>query len=156
MLTKNEKISLALKKRFAEHGHHHTGKTGWKPTEEQKALKRQRSIEAADRRGRLTVEQKKKRNIANVLRYRARLLNAIPDDADLKLIREIYENCPEGYHVDHVVALASGGSHHQDNLQYLQSNENCRKGKDRDYDKSLAIDWRSVIPGRAQGGPADC
>ena len=104
----------------------------------------------------MTVEQKKKRNIANVLRYRARLINAIPFDADLKLIREIYENCPENYHVDHIIALASGGFHHQDNLQYLQSNENCRKGKNRKYDQSLAIDWRTIIPGRSQGGTADC
>jgi 5-methylcytosine-specific restriction endonuclease McrA len=78
-----------------------------------------------------------------VYAYRARKYNAIPEDADLKLIREIYCNCPDEYHVDHIIALASGGKHHQDNLQYLPINENCRKGKTQNYDKSLALDWRN-------------
>jgi hypothetical protein len=145
MLTKNEKISITLKKRYAEQGHPSKGKPGWKPTEEQKALKKIKSLEVYERIGRLTDKQKKARNVANVLRYRARLINAIPSDSNLRLIKEIYENCPENYHVDHIIALANGGTHHQDNLQYLQSNENCRKGARENYDQSLAIDWRTVI-----------
>jgi hypothetical protein len=59
------------------------------------------------------------RIVANVLAYKARKRNAIIDDTDLSLIRKIYENCPKGYHVDHIIALSRGGLHHQDNLQYL-------------------------------------
>jgi hypothetical protein len=49
------------------------------------------------------------------------------------------------YHVDHIQALARGGAHHQDNLQYLPVSENCRKCADREYDKSKAIDWRTIV-----------
>ena len=145
MLTKNEKISESLKKHFLENGHHSTGKPGWKPSEEMKELKRQKNIEAWDRKGRVSEAHKKAKNKANVYAYRARLRNAIPEDADLKLIQKIYLHCPEGYHVDHIVALAIGGQHHQDNLQYLPISENCRKGKDRNYDESQIINWRTVI-----------
>ena len=156
MMTKNEKISATLKARFADQNHHLKGKTGWKHSDEQKELKRKRAIEAADRRGRVSEQHKKARNKANVYAYRARLRNAIPEDADLNLILEIYENCPEGYTVDHKIALARGGLHHQDNLQYLPGRENSRKNADRAFDESLIIPWETVIPGRSQGGTADC
>ena len=145
MTSKNEKISESLKKHFQENGHHKTGTAGWKHSEEMKELKRQKSIEAWDKKGRVSEAHKKARNKANVYAYRARLRNAIPDDADLKLITKIYENCPNGHHVDHRVALAAGGLHHQDNLQYLPVSENCRKGKNDKYDESLIIDWRSLV-----------
>jgi len=61
-------------------------------------------------------------------RRRARLLNQTPDDANHVWINLIYEHCPEGHHVDHIVALANGGPHHEDNLQYLTASDNCRKG----------------------------
>jgi hypothetical protein len=144
-MTKNENISKGLKKYFAEHGHHGKGKPGWTPSEEMKQLKRQKNIEAWDRKGRVSEQHKKARNKANVYAYRARLRNAIPEDADLKLIQKIYEYCPDGYHVDHIVALASDGKHHQDNLQYLPISENCRKGKSTVYDESLALNWRDYF-----------
>ena len=68
------------------------------------------------------------RNSANAARYRARKLDQTPPDADKELIDKIYENRPEGHHVDHIVALANGGPHHQDNLQYLTASDNCSKG----------------------------
>ena len=145
MKTKGEKISESLKKYYDENGHPTKGTKGWSPSEEQKEIKRQKAIEAWDKKGRLTKEQKAARNKANVYAYRARKRNAIPEDADLKLIRTIYENCPDGYHVDHIVALASGGLHHQNNLQYLEISENCRKGKGSEFDESKAIDWRTMI-----------
>ena len=144
-MTKNEKISASLKRHIKENGGHHSkGKPGWTPTQEQKESARLKTIAYWDRRGRTTEKQKKARNVAGVIAYRARQRNAITETTDLKLIRKIYENCPDGYHVDHIVALAAGGDHHQDNLQYLQANENCRKGKTDQYDKSKAIDWRTV------------
>ena len=145
MTTKNEKISQSLKKYFEDRDHHSKGKAGWTPSEEMKELKRKKAIEAWDRKGRVSEQHKKARNKANVYAYRARLRNAIPEDSDLDLIRKIYENCPEGYHVDHKVALASGGMHHQDNLQYLPISENCRKGKRDLYDESLVIDWKTIL-----------
>jgi len=144
-MTKNEKISATLKERYSKQDHPTKGKVGWKPNAEQRELKRQKSIEVWDRIGRATEKQKKARNKANVYAYRARMRNAIPEDADLKLIKNIYENCPEGYHVDHIQALAAGGKHHQDNLQYLEISENCRKGKGNEYDKSKSIQWKEFI-----------
>ncbi len=155
-MTKNEKIAETLKKRFKENGHHLKGIPGRKHTEEQKEVIRQRVIEFADKKGRVSEEHKKARNKANVYAYRARKYNAIIESSDLKLITHIYENCPNGYHVDHIHALSRGGLHHQDNLQYLPISENCRKNADRDYDKSLAIDWRTYIPLNAQGVRQDC
>jgi hypothetical protein len=145
-MTKNEKISETLKEHYAKNGHHQKGKPGKKLTDAEKKLHSERMREWHANRGLLSEKYKKARNKANVYAYRARLKNAIPEDSDLSLIRLIYENCPDGYHVDHIQALARGGLHHQDNLQYLPVSENCRKGADRSYDSSLAIDWRKFIP----------
>jgi hypothetical protein len=100
-----------------------------------------------DNRGRLSEEHKRAGNKANVYAYRARKRNAIPDNADLDLIRKIYQFVPEGYQVDHRIALASGGLHHQDNLQYLPASENARKGKREFYDESKVIRWQDLIVG---------
>ena len=143
-MTKNEKISASLKKRYAEEGHPTKGTQGWKHSDEMKELKKQKSLEYWDKRGRLTDKQKAARNKANVYAYRARKYNAIVESSDLELIKKIYENCPDGYHVDHIVALAAGGLHHQDNLQYLEISENCRKGKGSKFDPNKALDWREL------------
>lgn len=144
-MTKNEKISVALKKHYAEYGHPAKGIPGWKHDEEMKELKRQKTLEYWDKKGRLTDKQKAARNKANVYAYRARKYNAIVETSDLRLIKKIYENCPDGYHVDHIQALAAGGLHHQDNLQYLEISENCRKGKGSNYNSAKAIGWRTLI-----------
>ncbi len=140
-----QKVSESMKKFYGEHVHHAKGKPGFKPTEEQLVKISAGVKRAADLKGRVSEEHKKARNIAGVIAYRARKKNAIPPDADLKLIRKIYENCPSGYYVGHVVVLAAGGAHHQDNLQYLQASENCRKGKNKPYDQSKSIPWKSVL-----------
>lgn len=140
-----QKVSESMKKFYRENVHHSKGKPGAKPTAEQRAKISAGVKRAADLKGRVSEEHKKARNIANVIAYRARKKNSIPPDADLTLIRKIYENCPNGYHVDHIVALAAGGAHHQDNLQYLQASENCRKGKNKHYDQSKSIPWKSVL-----------
>jgi 5-methylcytosine-specific restriction endonuclease McrA len=73
---------------------------------------------------------KRKRAVANEAwaRYEARKRNQTPPDADIKVIQEIYKNCPEGYEVDHIIPISKGGLHHQDNLQYLTAEENRKKG----------------------------
>lgn len=78
---------------------------------------------------------KRKRALSNEAwqRYHARLKAQTPPDADLKLIQEIYINCPEGYEVDHVIPISKGGLHHQSNLQYLTQLDNRRKGNQLDW-----------------------
>jgi hypothetical protein len=62
---------------------------------------------------------------------RAEEKQAIPPWANLNKIKEIYDNCPEGYHVDHIYPLNgknSCGLHVENNLQYLSAKDNMRKG----------------------------
>lgn len=61
---------------------------------------------------------------------RALKLNATPSWANLSLIKEIYNSCPEGYHVDHIVPLQGKlvcGLHVENNLQHLLAVENMQK-----------------------------
>ncbi len=102
-------------------------------------------IDYWDNVGRVTDEHKSAKNKAGVNAYRAKKRNATPDDADMKLIREIYDHCPIGYEVDHIVPLSKGGLHHQDNLQYLPGLENRKKSNKTDYITSVALNWHDVI-----------
>ena len=61
---------------------------------------------------------------------RAQKLKATPKWANMDKIKEIYKNCPEGYHVDHVIPLNNPivcGLHVENNLQYLPASENLKK-----------------------------
>lgn len=62
---------------------------------------------------------------------RAQLLLRIPKWADTVSIKNFYDNCPEGYHVDHIIPLQGktvSGFHVLNNLQYLPALENISKG----------------------------
>lgn len=64
-------------------------------------------------------------------RRRAAKLLRIPLWSEVDKIKEFYTNCPEGYHVDHIVPLKGelvSGLHVINNLQYLPAKENCSKG----------------------------
>jgi hypothetical protein len=131
----NEKVSKTLSGRKPTGIKKHSQET--KERISQSHLKRDRF--------RLTLEQKRARNLAKVNAYHARKRNASHPEADLELIKKIYEFRPEGYHVDHIVAIADGGLHHESNLQYLPASENCRKCAGREYDMSLAIPWEEIL-----------
>lgn len=58
-------------------------------------------------------------------------LKATPSWANLEKIKEIYMNCPDGYHVDHIIPIRGRdicGLHIPENLQYLPAIENVKKG----------------------------
>ena len=67
---------------------------------------------------------------ANKAKRRASELKATPKFANLNKIKEIYKNCPKGYHVDHIIPLQSKivcGLHVEWNLQYLTPSANSSK-----------------------------
>lgn len=65
----------------------------------------------------------------NVLR-KEKVKTATPKWADLSKLKEVYLNCPEGMHVDHVIPLQGHnvcGLHVHTNLQYLTPYDNLSK-----------------------------
>lgn len=63
--------------------------------------------------------------------YKLHLMQRTPPWSDSSKIRSIYNNCPEGCHVDHIIPLRGelvSGLHVPENLQYLTAEENLSKG----------------------------
>lgn len=68
---------------------------------------------------------------ARAAKRRGRLKNATPSWCDMEAIKSFYRNCPDGYHVDHIIPLQGknvSGLHVSWNLQYLPARENLSKG----------------------------
>lgn len=62
--------------------------------------------------------------------YKRRVRIATPLWEDKNAIKEFYKNCPDGFHVDHIIPLRGKnvtGLHTLSNLQYLPKEENMRK-----------------------------
>ena len=140
-----QKKSIANKRYLENNEHPSKGKPGWKHSEEMKERKKIKTLEYFDKVGRRTPEQKAAKNRSGVSRYRARKNNATCPTANTKLMKLIFEKCPVGYDVDHIISITKGGKHHEDNLQYLPRIENRKKGNRDVYDESLAIKWQDVL-----------
>lgn len=68
--------------------------------------------------------------IQYALKKRQHIKQVTPSWADTLKINDIYNNCPEGYHVDHIIPLNGklvSGLHVENNLQYLLAEDNIRK-----------------------------
>jgi len=69
--------------------------------------------------------------VAGNAKYRANVRKACPSWTSIGEIQSIYKDCPDGYHVDHIVPLTNNkvsGLHVPHNLQYLTSKDNKKKG----------------------------
>ena len=75
-------------------------------------------------------EKHPKRKRADTALRRAQRINATPKWVDRQALKQIYENCPDGCHVDHIIPLKGKdvcGLHVPWNLQYLNVEDNLRK-----------------------------
>lgn len=97
--------------------------------------KKRRETEAANRkkvRAELREQYRKhsaKRKADAIKNHKLRKLR-IPAWSEQEKIYEFYKNCPDGYHVDHVIPLLGqfvSGLHVFGNLQYLPAAENIAK-----------------------------
>lgn len=76
-------------------------------------------------------DNNKKKALANTRYQQAARIKRTPNWTEKELIRQFYENCPEGYEVDHILPLQGktvSGLHVLQNLQYLPMLENRAKG----------------------------
>lgn len=89
-----------------------------------------RECYAIRRKTRPNYPKDKNKHKQHEAKRRAGKLKRTPQWANLERIKEIYDNCPIGYHVDHIVPLQGlyvSGLHVETNLQYLTPEENLRK-----------------------------
>lgn len=76
-----------------------------------------------------------------------RVRQATPPWVDKDALRDFYMNCPEGYHVDHIIPLSNelvSGLNCLTNLQYLPADQNEFKNNkwDGTYENnSWRLDW---------------
>ena len=87
--------------------------------------------QCADRQRKYRQTDKGRANTnASSAKRRAAKINRTPPWANLEDIKDVYNNCPEDYHVDHIIPLQGekvSGLHIAENLQYLTAEENLKK-----------------------------
>lgn len=64
---------------------------------------------------------------ARVVKNRLELLRSLYTPKTFSIILKFYDECPEGYHVDHIIPISKGGNHSLENLQYLLAQANKKK-----------------------------
>ena len=67
---------------------------------------------------------------------RAMKFKATPNWANLDKIKEIYLNCPKGFHVDHIIPLQSKkvcGLHVHNNLRIITAHQNQLKSNSLEF-----------------------
>jgi len=88
------------------------------------------TIEKQHERSALYYQSNQKSAFARSAKRRAAKLNRTPIWSDINKIKQIYNDCPKGYHVDHKIPLQGklvSGLHVPENLQYLTAKENLSK-----------------------------
>lgn len=98
---------------------------------------RSRNIESCKERSKEHYENNKPYYFARNAKARAVKLNASPSWSNEVTILAMYEECPEGYHVDHIIPLQGDlvcGLHVEENLQYLLAYDNIVKRNKVDLD----------------------
>lgn len=91
--------------------------------------------EHANARGRRYMQRFPEKNAAKAARQRAMRKNVTAPNANKKYIRSFYEIARRvavclgiPHDVDHIIPIAAGGVHHEDNLQILPASINRSKG----------------------------
>ena len=98
-----------------------------------------------------TPEEKKQavrnNNRKSSTRYRIKWSDSFKITGNQEIMDRIYDNCPEGYEVDHIIPLTRGGEHNENNLQYLLREDNRKKNNKLESECTFIlrkIDWRTV------------
>lgn len=92
--------------------------------------KRAARLQRAKEKAREWRKNNPRHHLALTSAHKARIKRCTPPWVDKSQLVEVYKNCPEGHHVDHIVPLRGAvvsGLHVPWNLQYLPARENIQK-----------------------------
>lgn len=123
----------------------------WNAQTRARRLRDPEAVRATERKhSKLKRQRYPERKNAEVRKRQSAKIQRTPPWADLKAIQWFYEDCPEGYEVDHVAPLRGKnvcGLHVLSNLQYLPKEENRLKGckfNSLEYSKQEVDLWRNI------------
>jgi hypothetical protein len=125
-----KKLDIPVTRDHPDYMKYYRAIRGVKIREKQKEWEAENLDKSAARWRKWYSQNRKKRYIQTRFE-KAEKLKRIPSWANKEAITEFYYNCPEGYHVDHIVPLRGknvSGLHTLENLQYLPAKENMSKG----------------------------
>jgi 5-methylcytosine-specific restriction endonuclease McrA len=106
-------------------------------TKEKQAKNREKRRETIRENGKKYTQTEKGKisSCVSASNRRARIKNQLCETADFEKIKQIYAECRRlseetgiPHEVDHIIPIAKGGLHHQDNLQILTRFQNRSKG----------------------------
>ena len=126
-------------------------RAAWAEWQRERRKKFPEMFRARERKhGRLKRQKYPERKNAETRAYRLKKIQRTPQWADLRAIRDFYENCPDGMEVDHIVPLRGktvSGFHVLNNLQYLPKMENRLKGSKFDARAMETLVMRELTGG---------